>query len=172
MKAYQRYLAIVAMGSGVFVFGVLIGFGYLSSLFVPSHGATGFVIESPLLPDGWEMYRTDDWSIGYAPDFDPRFRKSDNTVYFVPSDQGEKKTYFLIQKEAGTFNEVKIARSVEEYPDPVEVMIANYPGLKYTFGTGRIEFLIDHNTTPFVLVSDDPDATDIAPMFATFAFTE
>ncbi len=172
MKAHDRYLALAALGSGVFTLGVLIGFGYLSSVFVSSRGASDIVFESPLLPSGWQTYRGDGWSVGYSGEYLPQERLSDNTVYFIPEDFVEKKTYFLVQWETQTLAAEKIARNAADYDEPDEMIIANYPALKYTLDSGRVEFLIEHDTAMYSLIADDPEDPDVAPMFATFTFTE
>jgi hypothetical protein len=172
MKAHDRYLALAAMGSGVFALGMLIGFGYLSSIFVSSRGASGIVFESPLLPSGWQTYRGDGWSVGYSEEYLPQERPSDNTVYFIPEDFEEKKTYFLVQWKTQTLSEEKIAREAAGYKKPDEIMIANYPALKYTLNSGRVEFLVAYGALMYSLIADDPEDSQVAPMFATFAFTE
>lgn len=172
MKAHERYLALTALGSSVFVIGVLIGFGYLTSVFVSPHGASDIVFESPLLPSGWETYRGDGWSVGYSEDYLPQERLSDNTVYFIPQDFIEKKTYFLVQWETQTLSAEKIVRKAAGYDEPDEITIANYPALKYTLDSGRVEFLVEHDTAMFSLIADDPEDPEVAPMFATFTFSE
>jgi hypothetical protein len=172
MKAYERYLALAALGSGIFVFTVLIGFGYLSSVFVSSRGATGIAYESPLLPSGWQTYRGDGWSVGYSPDYHVEEQFLDGAVDFAPEDDVQTKTYFRVQWETRSLSAEKIAREAAGYEAPDEMTIANYPAVKYTLDSGRVEFLIAHNTELYSLIADTPEDPDVAPMFATFAFTE
>ena len=170
LATHDRYLTLTALGSGVFALGVLIGFGYLSSVFVSPHGASDIVFESPLLPSGWRTYRGDGWSVGYPANYLPQERPSDNTVYFIPEDFQEKKTYFLVQWKTQTLATEKIVRKAAGYEEPDEITIANYSALKYTLEIGRVEFLVEHDTEIYSLIADDPEDSDVAPMFATFAF--
>lgn len=168
----DRRLRIAALVSGVFVFVVFLGFGYFESVFVSPRGNEVIVVESALLPEGWNTYRADEWSVGYPDDYTVKKRSADAAVYFVPDDAMEKKTYFLVQQEAQSLTAIQIEREAEGYPEPVDVTIVNYPGVKYTLGSGRVEFYIDHGSSVFLLASDDPENIDIAAMFVTFAFTE
>lgn len=172
MKTYERNLAIGAAVSGVFVMAVLFGFGYHAGLFVSNTGASNIVYESPLLPRGWVTYRSEEWSVGYPSTYLPQERPERNTVYFIPEDFDENVTYFLVQWETRSLRAEKIRRTAAGYAAPVDVMIANYPALKYTLSNGRVEFVIEHDTEIYALIMDDPDAPDIAPMLATFTFTE
>ena len=172
MKVRDRYLALIALGSGVFAFGVLIGFGYLSSVFVSSRGASEILFESPLLPNGWRTYRGDGWSVGYPGEYVPQERLSDNTVYFIPEDFEEQKTYFFVQWTEQSLSAERILRASTGYDEPDEITIANYPALKYTLDSGRVEFLVEHNVAVYSLIADNPEDPNVAPMFATFAFTE
>lgn len=172
MKVHDRYLSLVALGSGVFAFGALLGFGYLSSVFISPRGATGIVFESPLLPNGWQTYRGDGWSVGYSEAYMPQERFSRNTVYFIPEDFEERKTYFFVHWAETSLNAERILRASAGHDTPDEIIIANYPALKYTLDSGRVEFLIERNTTVYSLIADDPDDPNVAPMFATFTFTQ
>ena len=112
------------------------------------------------------------WSVGYPDDYIVTEHASDQLVRFAPDDGDKNKTYFLVQKESQSVNEIKIQRATEGYLDPVDVTIANYPGVKYTTGNHHVEFFLTHGTGVYLLASDDPENTDVGEMFATFAFTE
>lgn len=172
MKTHERYLAIGAMISILFIFGVLVGYGYSASIFVSPIGNMDTPSEPPLLPDGWLVYRADTWSVGYAPD-DVVTEKEGGVVVFLLGDAVEGKIYFEVEPQKDTLSEIKIARLVDEaYPEPVNVMIANYPGLKYTLGNGHTEFFIEYSRGVYLLSSDDFESPDIGAMFVTFSFTE
>lgn len=172
MKTHERYLAIGAMVSMLFIFGVLVGYGYGASIFISPIGNMNTFSEPPLLPDGWFVYRADAWSVGYAPD-DVVTEKEGGVVVFAPEDAAEGKVYFEVEPQKNTLSEIKIARSVDEAcPEPVNVMIAHYPGLKYTLGNGHTEFFIEHSRGVYLLSSDDFESPDIGAMFVTFSFTE
>jgi hypothetical protein len=64
-----------------------------------------------------------------------------------------------------------VARKAEGYADPDDVMIANYPAVKYTIGNGRVEYYVEHGNALIGIVSDDPDDEVIAIMFATFSLS-
>lgn len=173
MKAHDRYLSIIALASGVFVFAVFVGYGYFSDVFVAPRGGIFSAIESPLLPEGWNTYRADEWSIGYPPQFDVKEKMSGGLFLFAPEDSTSEEIYFSVQQEKTSLDAFRIARSMDEiYPEPVEVTIANYSALKYVFGSGRIEFAISHGSETFLLTSDDPASDVAATMFATFGFIE
>jgi len=173
MKAHDRYLSIIALASGVFVFAVFVGYGYFSEVFIVSNGGAFSAIESPLLPEGWHTYQGDVWSVGYPAEFDVKEKKSDGLILFSPDDSTSEKIYFSVQQEKKSLDAFRIARSIDEtYPDPVEVTIANYPALKYVFGSGRIEFAVAHGLETLLLISDDPESDTASTMLATFSFIE
>ena len=168
---YERPLRIAAMLSGMFVLVMLTVFGYFRSVIAPLRSDTPIVVESPLLPDGWNTYHDEQWSIGYPDDYAVKKRTVDGAVYFIPDGIAEKKTYLFVQRQdMHSLSEVKIARKTEEYPDPVDVRIANYEALKYTLGTGRVEYMIAYGSTIYLIASDEPQNPDVSTMFVTFAF--
>jgi hypothetical protein len=169
MKAYQRFLAVAAGGSAVFALGVFGYFGYLSSFAVPTKGADNFVAQSPLLPTGWETYTGDGWSVGHPGEYAPAVLSS-GTVFFSPTGGDENKVYFAVLPQTKTLSAIAIERAAGQYHTPVNVMIANYPGLKYSTGSAHADYFIDHTDRVYEITSDIFTDPVISTMFATFQF--
>ncbi len=170
MKRPPQPLLIGAAISGVVAFGIFVWFGYFSSIGVSPVGTGAAVSHSALLPNEWNTYRGDVWSVGYPNTFEAKTR-DDGAVWFLPVGDAEKKTYFLVQKLTQTLDAYTVARKAEGYADPDDVMIANYPAVKYTIGNGRVEYYVEHGNALIGIVSDDPDDEVIAIMFATFSLS-
>jgi hypothetical protein len=170
MYSHDRFLRGAAISSGIFVFCVLFAFGYFRAVFVAPMGTEVHVSESPLLPETWHTYRAEAWSVGYPDAYHSEERKEERAVFFIPGADDADVTYFSVHEDVRSLQEIMIARRGEGYAEPVDVMIANYPGVIYTLGTGRVEFFIAYHSTVYVLTSDDPNDGDIRTMFATFSF--
>lgn len=169
MKGHRRLLAIAATGSAVFALGTFGYFGYLSSLVVPRGGADDFVVESPLLPTGWETYIGDGWSVGHPGDYAP-IVSADGGVDFSPTGADEGRIYFSVSPQTKSLSAIAIERAVGQYHTPVNVTIANYPGLKYSTGSARADFFIDHTDLVYKITSDSFTDPTVSTMFATFQF--
>lgn len=168
MQQPLKILWVLAAFSAVLAMSAFAWFGYFSDIFIQSRGDTTIAQYSALLPKGWETYRGEGWSVGYPKDFEIHTR-SDETVYFVPSGEAERKTYFLVQKQDISLDAFVIARKAEGYRAPDSVMIANYPAVKYTIGNNRVEYGISYRGHVILVASDEPSDELIAIMFATFA---
>lgn len=169
MKGHQRFLAVAAAGSAVFALGIFAYFGYLSSLVVPQGGSGDFVLESPLLPTGWETYSGDGWSVGHPGDYAP-IVLADGSVSFSPTGADTEKVYFSVTPQTKTLSAIAIERAAGQYHTPVNVTIANYPGLKYSTGVAHAEFFIDHTDRVYEIASDLFTDPIVSTMFATFQF--
>lgn len=159
----------MAIASALVLIVALGWFGYISTLFVAYHGATDLVTDSPLLPEGWETYRGDVWSIGYPKDY--KIDERHGGISFLPTGADGSKIYLMVREEQKTLSALKIARNLEGYPDPTDLTIANYPATKYTIGNGHVEYFILKNNTLIEIISDDPQDETVSIMFATFAIT-
>lgn len=169
MKGHQRFLAMAAAGSAVFALAIFGYFGYLSSFVVPQGGADDFVVESPLLPTGWETYSGDGWSVGHPGDYAP-IVSVDGGVNFLPTGADAEKVYFSVTPQTKTLSAIAIERAAGQYHTPVNVTIANYPGLKYSTGVAHADFFIDHTDRVYEIASDLFTDPTISTMFATFQF--
>ena len=169
MKGHRNFLFITALGSAVFSLVIFGYFGYLSALNVPRGGASGFAIESPLLPTGWETYSGDGWSVGHPADY-VTTTLNNGGVSFLPTGADEEKVYFEVSPQTKTLSAIVMERAAGQYHTPVNVMIANYPGLKYSTGVARADFFIDHTDRVYEITSDFFTDPIISTMFATFQF--
>lgn len=169
MKRPSNILFIIAIISGFAAVGVFMWFGYLSEAFIPKAGTEVFEIRSALLPKNWQTYRGDVWTVGYPTNFEATTRKRDGAVWFSPTGAKEAKTYFLVMSKEGSLDAFRISQKADGYPDPDEVMIANYPAVKYSIGNHRVEYYIAYHDHLIVVASDDPEDETVAIMFATFA---
>lgn len=169
MEGHQRFLTIAAMGSAVFALGIFGYFGYLTSLVVSKGGAGDFVVESPLLPTGWETFVGDGWSVGHPGEYAPVVLSS-GAVIFSPTGGDENKIYFAVLPQTKTLSAIAIERAAGQYHTPVNVTIANYSGLKYSTGGARAEFFVDHVDQVYEITSDVFTDPTVSTMFATFQF--
>lgn len=169
MKGHQRLLAIAATGSAIFALSIFGYFGYLSSLVVSQGGTGNFVVESPLLPTGWETYLGEGWSVGHPGDYAP-IVLADGGVNFLPTGADDGKIYFSVLPQTKSLSAIAIERAAGQYHTPVNVMIANYPGLKYSIGVARADYFIDHADRVYEITSDFFNDPIVSTMFATFQF--
>lgn len=167
----SRLLRGSALVSFVLLLGIFWGYGYFSGVLFWSQNTGDFSQDSALLPIGWETYHAKRWSVGYPRHYEIHER-DDGAVWFTPTGGDEKKTYFLVNEEQKTLSSLKIARRSEEYPQPVDVTIANHPATKYTLGTGREEYFILNRDSLLEIFTDAPNDETIAIMLATFTVKE
>ncbi len=124
---------------------------------------------SSLAPNDWLRYTTEIWSIAFPPDWQASAESAESVV-FASNNDVEHARLTVVESDESF---VAIKKNYETDGlvfRSTEISLANYSAVKFEYGSGRVDYVIDYPSRVVLLMTDFPDSNEVGIMLATFGF--